>query len=79
MSAYSDPGVKIWVITPSDTTDLTGVRQLRILGGGSLSVRTVGEPDVTKTFDVADGEYVTCRVTRVMAATTATGVVGYGG
>lgn len=78
MGVFNDPASKVTNITASDSTDLTGVRELRIGGAGNLSIRSIAQPGTTVTFAVTAGERVPVRVTRVMAATTATGIVGYG-
>ena len=65
-------------ITASDSTDVTATTAGGILvgGAGNLAVRTVGAPSTTVTIAVVAGQYVPVQCTRVMAATTATGIVG---
>ena len=75
---YSDPADRIAAVTPSDTTDLTGARGIRCGGTGNLSVRMVNAPTVTVTIvDILPGELLPLRVTRVMAATTATDITAF--
>jgi hypothetical protein len=76
--AFGDPADRITAVTPSDTTDLTGVRGIRVGGAGNLAVRMVNAPDTTVTItDCLDGELLPIRVTRVMAATTATNITAF--
>jgi hypothetical protein len=71
------PTSKAIPITPSDSTDLTGIKQLYIGGAGNLAVRLVRDPGTTITFTAPPvGSVLKLRVTRVMAATTATAIVG---
>jgi hypothetical protein len=71
------PSSKAIPITPSDSTDLTGVKQLYIGGAGNLAVRLTRDPTTTITFIAPPiGTVFKLAVTRVMAATTATNIVG---
>lgn len=71
------PSNKGVAITPSDSTDLTGVRAIYVGGAGNLSVRLVRDPTTTLVFTAPPvGSVLELRVTRVMAATTATLLVG---
>jgi hypothetical protein len=71
------PSNKAVAITPSDTTDLTGVRAIYVGGTGALAVRLARDPTTTITFSaVPVGTTLELRVTRVMAASTATLLVG---
>ena len=73
--AYSEPAVKVAAVTPSDSTDLTGARGLLVGGAGDVAVRMIGDPDTTVTLTgVVAGAILPLRVTRVMAATTATNI-----
>lgn len=73
--AYSEPAVKVAAVTASDSTDLTGARGLFVGGAGNVAVRMVGDPDTTVTLTgVTAGSILPLRVTRVMAATTATNI-----
>lgn len=75
MSAYSDPADRLQAVTPSDSTDLTGTRALFVGGAGNVAVRMVGDPAATVTLTgVVAGTILPVRVTRVMAATTATNI-----
>jgi hypothetical protein len=72
---YGDPADRVAAVTPSDATDLTGVRGLYVGGSGDLAVRMVNNPSTTVTIaSVAAGTILPLRVTRVMAATTATDI-----
>lgn len=66
-------------ITPSDSTDITTLASqgLFVGGAGNLIVRTVGAPSVSVTLVVQAGTYIPGQFTRVMAASTVTGVVGF--
>ena len=73
--AFNDPADRVAVVTASDSTDLTGVRALYVGGAGDLSVRMVNDPTTTVVIStVAAGTLMPLRVTRVMAATTATAI-----
>jgi len=75
MSSYTDPADRILAVTKSDSTDLTGTRGLLIGGAGDLAVRMVGNPTSTITITgVLAGAILPLRVSRVMAATTATNI-----
>lgn len=72
---YAEPAVKVAAVTPSDATDLTGARGLHVGGAGNVAVRMIGDPTNTVTIlGVAAGSLLPLRVTRVMAATTATSI-----
>jgi hypothetical protein len=73
---YANPGDKVAAVTASDATDLTGARALYIGGGGDVAVRCINSSGTTVTFTaVPGGSILPIRVTRVMAATTATNIV----
>lgn len=65
-------------ITKSDSTDLTALANVGVLigGAGDLAYRLTGAPTTTVTLAVVAGQFVPGQFTRVMAATTATGIVG---
>lgn len=69
---------KIVEITKSDDTDVTGIRAIRV---GTLAGDVVvknGDGTIVTIPGVQVGETVlTGRISRVMAATTATGLIGY--
>lgn len=68
---------KIVAITPSDSTDVTGIRALRVAVTGNVALRN-GDGTTVTVSNVDVGELLlTGRIDRVMAATTATGIVGY--
>jgi len=72
---YSDPADKVAAVTPSDSTDLTGARALFVGGEGNVAVRMINDPSTTVTLTgVTVGSILPLRVTRVMAATTATNI-----
>lgn len=73
--AFSEPATTAVAVTASDSTDLSGTRGLYVGGAGDLAVRLVGAPSTTVTIStVAAGTLLPIRVTRVMAATTATAI-----
>jgi hypothetical protein len=64
-------------ITPSDATVTTAItaKGIKVGGAGNLVVKAVaGGADVT--YAAAAGDYFPCQVSRVMAASTATSIVG---
>ena len=74
--SYADPADKLAAVTPSDATDLTGVRGLYVGVTGDLALRCVNSPATTVTLvAVPAGTVLPIRVTRVMAASTATSIV----
>lgn len=75
LDQLTQPGVAT-PVTKSDATDLTALatKGLRIGGSGTLVYRLVGAPTVDVTETVQPGQFVEGRFTRVMAATTATGI-----
>jgi hypothetical protein len=71
------PTSKAIPITPSDSTDLTGIKQIYVGGAGNLAVRLTRDPSTTITFTAPPvGSVLKLNVTRVMAATTATLLIG---
>ena len=77
-ASFGDPADRVVAITPNDSTDLTGVRGLYIGGAGDVSVRMINDPTTTVVIStVAAGTLLPVRVTRVMAATTATAITGF--
>lgn len=66
-------------ITPDDDTDLTGdvTKGVKVATGGNLVYRLVDDA-ANRTIVVADKEYVPGNFKRVMEATTAEGLVGFG-
>jgi len=76
--SFGDPADRAIAVVPSDATDLTGVRGLYIGVEGDVAVRFVNAPTTTVTFtNVPAGAILPVRVTRVMAASTAEGIVGF--
>ena len=65
-------------ITPHDDTDLATLANFGIYvgGDGNLAYRTAGTAGTTVTLAVVQGQFVYGAFTRVMAATTATNLVG---
>lgn len=66
-------------IVPSDVTLLKNLQYLRIGGAGNLVLKGRGASAPTASIAVAAGEYVPFGDGYVMAATTATAIVGIGG
>ena len=78
--SFGDPADRVTLITPSDATDLTGVRGIMVGTSGTLVVRTVNDPNTSVTIPanaVVAGNIYPIRVTRVMAASTASEIVGF--
>jgi hypothetical protein len=66
---------KLGSVTPSDTTDLSGVRALWVNGTGNLVLRALDDT-TSFTFSITTpGVIVPVFVKHVMAATTATGII----
>jgi hypothetical protein len=65
-------------ITKSDATDLTSLANVGVIigGAGDLAYRCTGNPSTTVTLTVVAGQFIPGQFTRVMAATTATNIVG---
>jgi hypothetical protein len=64
------------VVTPSDTTTFPDVvRSLWIGGGGNVVVRMVGDKSILPFNGVPAGTLLPIQCDRVMAATTATGIL----
>lgn len=62
-------------VTPSDSTDLPNdTRALWVGTGGSVAIITAGGSTITLA-NVTDGAMLPIRVSRVLAATTASGIV----
>lgn len=66
-------------VVPSDGTLLKNLEYLRIGGAGNLVLKGRSASAPTSAIAVAAGEYVPFGDGYVMAATTATGIVGFGG
>lgn len=80
LAALSTPTLPT-AVTPSDATDLTtlATKGCIIGGAGNLAFRAAGAPSTTVALAVTAGQYVPFAMTRIMAATTATGIVACGG
>jgi hypothetical protein len=77
-ASFGDPADVIVAITPNDSTDLTGVRGVYIGGTGNLAVRMINAPSTTVTIEnLPVGTILPIRITRVMAATTASALIGF--
>jgi hypothetical protein len=78
--AFGDPADRVTLVTPSDATDLTGVRGIMVGTSGTLVVRMVNAPDTSVTIPanaVVAGNIYPIRVTRIMAASTASEIVAF--
>lgn len=79
-AAFSEPGVEIRAITPSDTTDLTGCRGFFSTDAGAVAVKTIYGASADTAVTIADcpvGLIIPLRITRVMSTgTTATQIYG---
>jgi hypothetical protein len=65
-------------ITASDDTDLSALTTKGVLvgGGGTVIVRGTGAPSTSVTINASAGQYLPIWCSRIMAASTATGLVG---
>lgn len=70
------PGRGLIAVTKSDTTVLEDVRALWVGTGGDLSVITPGSATAVTLKNVPDGTLIPVKVAKVMAATTASNIVG---
>lgn len=79
-AAYTVPGVEIRVITPSDSTDITGCRGIFTTDGGNIAVKTRYGASAETAVTVENwpiGFLVPNHYTRVMGTgTTATKIYG---
>jgi hypothetical protein len=66
---------RLAAVTPSDATDLTGVRALWVGGTGNLSIKCVDDSAAVTIAIPNAGVLLPLFVSRVMAATTATSIV----
>ncbi|CAB4166023.1 hypothetical protein UFOVP851_5 [uncultured Caudovirales phage] len=66
---------KLAAVTPSDSTDLTGVRALWVGGTGNLVLKGVDDSSSVTLVIPNAGVLIPVFVARVMAATTATSIV----
>jgi len=66
---------RLAAVTPSDSTDLTGVRALWVGGTGNLSIKCVDDNAAVTIAIPNAGVLLPLFVSRVMAATTATSIV----
>jgi hypothetical protein len=72
------PSSKGVAITKSDSTDLTGIKQLYVGTTGDVAVRLTRDPGNTLVIPtVPAGTILKLSITRVMAASTAAGFVGF--
>lgn len=73
---FSAPGTKLASVTPSDATDLTGVRSLYVGGAGDLAIRAIHDTAAVTLVGVTAGSIIPVQVDRVMSTnTTATSIV----
>lgn len=70
------PAYKLTAVTPSDATELVGVRALWIGGAGNVSVIACNDTSAV-TLTVPAGTLLPIFARKVMAATTATNIVAF--
>lgn len=65
-------------ITASDATDLSTLTTKGVIVGvdGTVIIRSTGNAAVSVTFNAVAGQYIPVQCSRIMAASTATGLVG---
>ena len=75
-----DPTTSI-AITPSDSTDLsaTVTKGIWVGAGGNVALQLTGDSATTTLLNVPSGTFIPGRFKHIMAATTATSLVGFGG
>lgn len=78
MNVYEDgPGRRLVAITKSDSTELSAdVRALWIGGAGDVSILCWGDTAAVTLASVPAGTLLPIKAKKVMAATTATSIVG---
>lgn len=69
------PAHSAFVVTPSDVTVLPTTRALYVGGGGDVAVTMSDDQNVVTFVGVLGGTILPVQVTKVMAATTATGLL----
>ena len=73
---HSAPGVGLAAVTPSDSTDLTGVRAIYVGGAGNVALRAIGDSSAVTLSSVPAGTIIPVQIDRVMSTnTTATSIV----
>lgn len=73
---FGDPGTKLAAVTPSDATDLTGVRAIYVGGAGDVAIRGIHDSAAVTLSSVPAGSIIPIQVDRVMSTnTTATNIV----
>ncbi|MCK9542480.1 MAG: hypothetical protein M0R03_10685 [Novosphingobium sp.] len=70
------PGSSLFAITPADSDLPALVRALYVGTGGDLVLLAKDDSDPVTLADVPSGSFIPVRAKRVMAATTASGIVG---
>jgi hypothetical protein len=75
MALNAQLATSAFAITPSDTTRINA-SAVYAGAAGTVIIEPVGNPGSAITFTVPAGGYVLCQCSRVMAASTATGLVG---
>ena len=70
MSGMTDPASNGFAVTPSDTTELTGVRGVYVGESGDLAVVMRGGTSPVTLVGVPAGMILPIRVTKIMATNT---------
>lgn len=73
-AGLESPAAYAVAVTPSDSTVLTTTRALFVGGAGNLSVVMAGNGATVVFTGVTAGSIIPIRVTKVLAATTATNI-----
>lgn len=76
-SVYSASPNNYLSITPSDDTLLSGIQFIRVGGAGNIALKGVNPDSSVVTIAVSGGEYLPFGSGYIMAATTATSIVGF--
>ena len=70
MGIYDDPGDRLTLVTPSDSTDLTGARGVYVGTAGNVALMAIGDSAAVTFTAVPAGTILPIRIKRVMSTNT---------